>query len=464
MIQPALRSVESLDDPRTPSLAERLKNELPPGVKIRAAKAEHTVSSMAERFAPDVWRATRVTPERPLIRDAALSTPPSDARLFSTPTRGVLLVLTAVAIAPAAILAGLLWFGALRGPDPVHSEPSAAVAHQATLVPALPLVPPAAEIGLTAPEEIVSTAGDEVDFAIAIDTAAPLPARSAIAVRDLPDGAVFSHGRPFGAGEWSLRPDEIEGLTLRLPEDQTGASDLRVELVAADGAVLARTATRLDVAPPPTAGLVVRSGEADRVEDLMAHGHKMIDVGYFAGARAYYERAAEAGSGEAALAVGATYDPDFIAALGVQGIRPDRQAALTWYERAAALGLTDREAGLAALKQDWTRGAERTSVDDGEKPASEPRSAAREKEQPGPLGRLVAAATELATGEEWVEVSSAVNVRKGPSSDNETFKVAQKGIKLRVVARDGNWVHITDPATEQEGWIYTRFLKETDAP
>ena len=480
MIQPALRPVESLNDPLPASLAERLEAEFPAGVMLRAAKPEHTVSSMAERFAPDVLRATRVEIDRPLVRDASLSAPISGARLFSTPTRGVLLVLTAVAIAPAAILAGLLWFGALRGPDALHGEPSPALAHspafadspalahQATLAPVLPLLPPAAEIALTAPEEIVTTAGDEVNFAIAIDTAAPLPARSAIAIRDLPDGAFFSKGRPFGAGEWSLRPDEIAGLTLRLPEHQTGASDLRVELVAADGAVLARTATRLDVAPPPTAGLVVRSGEADRVEDLMAHGQKMIDVGYFAGARAYYERAAEAGSGEAALAVGATYDPAFIAALGVQGIKPDRQAAKTWYDRATALGLADRDAGLAALKQDWTRSGDRAaaaSAPEEKEPApAGPRSAAREEPAPGPLGRLVAAATELATGEEWVEVASAVNVRKGPSSTDETFKVAQKGTKLRVVGRDGNWVHISDPATEQDGWIYTRFLEETDAP
>jgi len=475
MIQPALRPVESLSDPLPGSLAERLEAEFPAGVRLRAAKPEHSVSSMAERFAPDVLRATRVEIDRPLVRDASLSAPISEARLFSTPTRGVLLVLTAVAIAPAAILAGLLWFGALRGPDAAHGERSPAhspaLAHQATLAPVLPLLPPAAEVALTAPEEIVTTAGDEVTFAIAINTAAPLPARSAIAIRDLPDGAVFSKGRPFGAGEWSLRPDEIAGLTLRLPEHQTGASDLRVELVAADGTVLARTATRLDVAPPPTAGLVVRSGEADRVETLMAHGQKMIDVGYFAGARAYYERAAEAGSGEAALAVGATYDPAFIAALGVQGIKPDRQAAKTWYDRAAALGLADRDAGLAALKQDWTRSGDRAAAASAQEepeekvPAPEgPRSAAREEPAPGPLGRLVAAATELATGEEWVEVASAVNVRKGPSSTDETFKVAQKGTKLRVVGRDGNWVHISDPATEQDGWIYTRFLEETDAP
>jgi len=469
MVQPALRPIKDLEQPRPVSLAERLDQEFPVGANLGSARSEPTVSSMAERFSPKPLRATRAARVPPLTADAALGGPASEPGLFSTPTRGVIAVLMAVAVAPAGILAGLLWFGGIRAPEASPGTRAPTQAHQAALAPSMPVLPRKPEIALTAPEEIIATAGETISYAIAIEAADALPARSAIAIRDLPDGASLSSGRPFGAGEWNLRPDEIANLTMRLPDDQTGTSDLRVELVAADGAVLARTATRLAVAPPPTAGLAVRSGEADRIVDLIAHGQKMIDVGYFAGARAYYERAAEAGSGEAALAVGATYDPAFVAALGAQGIKPDPEAAETWYARAAALGIADREARLAALKQDWT-GGERpveTPVSAPEEaapaPMEQPRSA-EDAERPGPLGRLVAAATELATGEEWVEVSSPVNVRKGPSSSDETFKVAQKGTKLRVVAREGNWVHITDPNTEQQGWIYTRFLQETDAP
>lgn len=462
MVQPALRPVQNSREPRPTSLTDRLDAEFPIGAKLTAAKSEPTVSSMAERFAPEVLRASRLERELLLAADLPLRQPEAKPGLFSAPTRGVIAVLMAVAIAPAGILAGLLWFGAIRAPDSSIGAPAAA--HQAAAAAAIPTLPPKPDIALTAPEEILAKAGEAISFAIAVDSAEALPARSAIAIRDLPEGTSFSHGRPFGAGEWNLRPDEIAGLTLHLPEDQTGASDLRVELVAADGAVLARTATRLDVAPPPTAGLVVRSGEQDRIVDLMAYGQKMIDVGYFAGARAYYARAAEAGSGEAALAVGATYDPAFVAALNAQGIRPDHEAAETWYSRAAALGITDRETMLAALKQDWTRGTR-----DPEATASAPTptpTAPQSKAEPapGPLGRLVAAATELASSEEWVEVASPVNVRDGPSSSDATFKVAQKGTKLRVLGRDGNWVRIVDPTNKQEGWIYTRFLKETAAP
>jgi hypothetical protein len=428
--------------------AKRLDAEFPVGLRL-AAKAEPTASSMAERFAPQPLRATRE--ETPAVEavEAVDPTPASlEPRLFTAPRQGVLAILMGVAIAPAAILAGLLWFGAIRGPDVGPSADAKPARHP--------------------PEEIMATAGEDVAFTIAIETSEAIPTRSVIAIRDLPDGAAFSQGRPFGSREWSLTPDEIAGLSLHVPNDHAGTSDLAVELVAADGTVLARTATRLDVAPSPTAGLVVRSGEEDRIKDLIAHGHKMIAVGYFAGARAYYQRAAEAGSGEAALAAGATYDPAFIAALRAQGIKPDKQAAQEWYGRAAALGITDRAGQLATLRQTWMNAG--ASPEGDASPAGDPKPAeqtgptTQAEAERGPFGRLVAAATELASGDEWVVVANPVHVRKGPSSTDETFKVAQKGTKLRVLGRDGNWVQITDPATKQQGWIYKRFLKEAAAP
>jgi hypothetical protein len=472
MVEPALRSIELPERPQPRSLAERIEAELP------RAKPEPTVSSMAERFAPDGLRATRAEPRRPLAGDATLVSRPPEAPRFSAPRRGVIIVLTVVALAPATILAGLLWFGAISKPEAVLqlSRPGAAPVQEAALAatPVLRPAPQSPEIALTAPEEIEAKAGDQVDFAIAIDTDEALPERSVIAIRNMPEGATFSEGRPYGTHEWSLRPDEIAGLSLRLPENPSGASDMKVELVSADGAVLARTATRLNVAPnpAPTAGLVVRSDEADRVTDLMAHGRKMVDVGYLAGARAYYQRAAEAGSADAALALGATYDPSFVEEIGVHGAKPDPAAAKTWYDRAEALGIGDRQAKLAALKQAWAKplAAQEKSVaaapeEAAPAPAEQLKSAPKTPgSEPGPLGRLVAAASELTRKDQWVEVASAVNMRADASGDGKILKVVPKGTKLQVKGRDGNWIQVANPDTDEEGYIYTRFLKETDAP
>lgn len=80
------------------------------------------------------------------------------------------------------------------------------------------------------------------------------------------------------------------------------------------------------------------------------------------------------------------------------------------------------------------------------------------------MGRLVAAASELANKDEWLTTVSAVNMRASPSATGETLKIMQAGAKLRVQGRDGNWVQVADPATDEAGWIYGRFLKETEAP
>ena len=83
---------------------------------------------------------------------------------------------------------------------------------------------------------------------IAIDSAEALPARSVIAIRAVPEGATFSQGRPYGTAEWNLTPDEIGDLKLKLPESASGGADLRVELMASDGTILASAITRLDIA------------------------------------------------------------------------------------------------------------------------------------------------------------------------------------------------------------------------
>ena len=51
-----------------------------------------------------------------------------------------------------------------------------------------------------------------------------------------------------------------------------------------------------------------------------------------------------------------------------------------------------------------------------------------------------------------------------PQQSSETVKVAEKGIKLRVTARDKDWVQVSDPATSANGWIYSSFLKLTEPP
>jgi uncharacterized protein YgiM (DUF1202 family) len=65
---------------------------------------------------------------------------------------------------------------------------------------------------------------------------------------------------------------------------------------------------------------------------------------------------------------------------------------------------------------------------------------------------------------EWVALLSYANVRAAPSSNADTLRVAEKGAKLRVTGRQGNWVQVTDPATSEVGWVYARYIETAEAP
>jgi len=136
---------------------------------------------------------------------------------------------------------------------------------------------------------------------------------------------------------------------LRLIPSKASSSDLHIQLLTADGVRIASASTHVDVTADHKSTLVSRPEESGRIEELLAHGHKMVEVGYLAGARAYFRRAAEAGSADAALALGETYDQNFIDSIGAHGIKPDQAQARTWYERARELGSQEANAKLGRI-------------------------------------------------------------------------------------------------------------------
>ena len=63
-----------------------------------------------------------------------------------------------------------------------------------------------------------------------------------------------------------------------------------------------------------------------------------MDNGDIASARLFFQRAADEGLADAALAMGATFDPGELTKLKAHGLRADAGEARRWYERAAELG------------------------------------------------------------------------------------------------------------------------------
>jgi hypothetical protein len=87
----------------------------------------------------------------------------------------------------------------------------------------------------------------------------------------------------------------------------------------------------------------------DETIRLIKHGKDLLKSGDFAAARLLFERAAGAGSVDAALALGSTYDPLIIKQLGAIAVTPDINSARKWYQIAADRGSAEASLQLANL-------------------------------------------------------------------------------------------------------------------
>jgi hypothetical protein len=91
--------------------------------------------------------------------------------------------------------------------------------------------------------------------------------------------------------------------------------------------------------------------DENEINTLTRRGKNLLNDGDFAAARVLFERAANAGSAEAALALGSTYDPNVIKRLGAIMVKPDIERARKWYQLAADRGSAAASLQLANLPQ-----------------------------------------------------------------------------------------------------------------
>ena len=343
----------------------------------RPVAAKPSIETIAKRFAPEP-----PTDERDEAPSTKLTSGKSNVseKGKASPVRAATMILVTAALVPMAILLLLLWQGMISYP---HASKTPA--------PALP------EIALSTPDKLEAEVGEETGFVIAVNSTEALPARSLIAISGLPDGASLSQGRPYGMTGWSLRPDEIGELRLRSPHARTGAFDMRIELLAADGTVLAQSETRFTIASNPK-----EEGGVSTVESNPF--------------------------GEIAHEAEAPVPAEALPAL------PERRPAHSVNAEPAVKVATVKVVTI--------------------KPAPPTR---RSHDGAFALSESVEADAE------WVEIISAVDMHARPQQSSETVKVLEKGVRVRVTARDKNWVQVTDPATSAQGWIYKRFLKPAEA-
>ena len=83
---------------------------------------------------------------------------------------------------------------------------------------------------------------------------------------------------------------------------------------------------------------------AGQITELLDRGDSFLHAGDVASARLFYERAADAGDWQAAIRMGATFDPVFLSRAGVRTVGEPTKAQ-SWYRHALDLGAprTDRQ-------------------------------------------------------------------------------------------------------------------------
>lgn len=199
-----------------------------------------------------------------------------------------------------------------------------------------------------------------------------IPRNSFVRLRGLPPMAALSDGHSIAPGAWAVSLASLPGLTLTVPASASGRSEILVTLVSLEGVALAEARATLMIGPQqagaPTAATILRGTpsfgappappaiaprmtpeDRERALRLMKRGQDELADANLAGARLFFERAADAGLPEAALALGSTYDAAELQRLNIRGGVADAKEARRWYERAAQLGAPEASARLQRL-------------------------------------------------------------------------------------------------------------------
>jgi hypothetical protein len=120
------------------------------------------------------------------------------------------------------------------------------------------------------------------------------------------------------------------------------AVEAQTSIPAAAAASPTVTTGRTAVAPMSEQNVTSSDqSDADEVVVLLKRGQELMRHGDLAAARLVLRHAADAKNVEAALTLGATYDPVILRELRVYGLSADVGMARTWYEKAKELGSSE---------------------------------------------------------------------------------------------------------------------------
>jgi len=187
-----------------------------------------------------------------------------------------------------------------------------------------------------------------VNFLIACGIAAPLyyiavvtsPLHMHLAeVAELPPPTPTVPGPPRDGLSQSLAgPESASAQQAALAPEPTVAPPASPKSPPAATVVAEGNARSSSLAPERASVPATKIADLQDVKLLIDRGEQFFDVGDLVAARILLLRAVIAGDAEAAVALGATYDPIILAGRGVRADDTDLDKARSWYERAKEMG------------------------------------------------------------------------------------------------------------------------------
>lgn len=181
----------------------------------------------------------------------------------------------------------------------------------------------------------------------------------------LANGTKLSAGSPLGLTGWQMSAREIGNVMAYAPKDFVGVMDAAIDLRSPRDRLMDSQFVRLEWMPKKESRLTptvtprpdqpkppqptIHLLDPEELSTLMKRGEDFLKNGDIASARLILRRAANAGHAQAALVLGVTFDPRFLAEQGVLGFAPDVAQARAWYERAAELGSSEAARRLERL-------------------------------------------------------------------------------------------------------------------
>lgn len=229
---------------------------------------------------------------------------------------------------------------------------------------------------IVVPETVAAPVAGQTPLRISITPPAALPRNAFVRIRGLPPMAALSDGHSIAPGAWAVSLSALADLRVSIPASAQGRSALTVTLVSVDGAVIAEAQTTLVIGAAPAAPAALPSAplraapaeqsaavsadpkaasaapkpeDRDRAMRLVKRGQQFVEESNVSEARLLFEKAADLGLADGAMALAATFDEAELAKSGVRGVKPEPKEARRWYERAAQLGAREAQQRLQRL-------------------------------------------------------------------------------------------------------------------